>query len=186
MDESDIWGHCEWGGSWWVQQGSCTTLLAWVKEVSGYWPSATAGKVLCVERMAVTQWLGREKKGKTTDKDLRKAFPADCPRILLKEPLTNLCCPPIQGFLYQAMAHPEPQILTTHLLHHSIASLFFFFSPLPSFCLFVCLNAQAPQLSSLSLLIRETKILCYGATFWDKKGRLLITNLLDCWNQSLT
>ena len=139
-----------------------------------------------VERMAVTQRLGKEREGKMTDKDLRKAFPADCPRILLKEPPTNLCCPPIQGFLYQAMAHPEPQILTTHLLHRSIASLFFFFSPLPSFCLFVCLHAQAPQLSSLSLLRRETKILCYGATFWDKKGRLLITNLLDYWNQSFT
>ena len=35
----------------------------------------------------------------------------------------------------------------------------------------------APNLSSKLALVRETKTLCYNATFWKTKGRFLTTNL---------
>ena len=130
---------------------------------------------MCVERIAV--W--REGKGRLQP----KAFPAVCPRILLKEAPTNLCCPQFKDSTTRPW-HTQGLQCETHVSFSTLLPAFSF--PPPVKFLFVCLNAQTPQLSSLSVLIRETKILCYGATFWDKKGRLLITRLLDHWNQSLT
>ena len=57
---------------------------------------------------------------------------------------------------------------------------------LPS--IFVCLFLQqlslfyacSANLSSESALVRENKNFCYSTTFWKRKGRLLVTNLLNC------
>lgn len=87
-----------------------------------------------VERMAVTG--GGKGKGRKQTKIWRKAFPDVCPGILAKEPPTNLWDPPTQGFHYQAMIHPKPQVLSTHL-PHSAATLFLYFFFFPSTSFFV-------------------------------------------------
>ena len=158
-----------------VRQGACTTLPAWVKEVSGCWPLA-----LPLERLRVCGENGSDDCSQRSKEGIFCCLCQDSVKRSTHKPLL----PPSSRILLPG--HGTPRACSAK--HTSPSALYcqpFLFSPSVKF-LFVCLNAQTPQLSSLSVPIGETKFLCYGATFWDKKGRLLITSLLDHWNQSLT
>lgn len=59
----------------------------------------------------------------------------------------------------------------------------------PLFCLsvpFLFLNVGAPSLRGCVPCLRETKNLCYIATFWKVKGRLLITNWFNGYKVNKT
>lgn len=98
----------------------------------------------------------------------------------------NVCFPFSIGFLKKIKVDPHLRIPLTGLweppkaqvlsilLPHSAAI------PPPFFLCQLFFNAHAPNLSSRSALLRETKNLCYSATFWKMKERLPNIKLLNC------
>ena len=73
----------------------------------------------------------------------------------LEDSPTGLCVPKMPSAKYTCLTPP---------LHFLPFSFF---------------NVLAPNPSGQSAPVRETKNLCYCATFWKTKGRFLTTNLLE-------